>query len=69
MDTNENEVWGYPKVIPLKCPHCNNQVNAELIELRIFVRIYQCDYCNREIHKKTLVGTVFSFRGMFKDFF
>jgi DNA-directed RNA polymerase subunit RPC12/RpoP len=60
---SDDKVMGYEKEINLKCPHCSTHSQAELIELRIFTRIYVCKNCKREIHKNTTLGSIFPFWG------
>jgi len=58
-----DKVFGYEKFPTMECPHCNNIQRVELIELKVFTRIYSCP-CGREIHKKTLAGQLVPWMGL-----
>jgi len=61
MASEDDKIFGHDKFVYMDCPHCKSHVYAELIELRVFTKIYKCPECPREIHGQTLLGKAFPF--------
>lgn len=58
MSQDNSKIYGQDRFVSMTCPHCNRSITAELIELRLFTKIYHCNNCNREIHEKTGLGNI-----------